>query len=109
MPEISRRTAKARMNQKTKSETLKPPSPPKARVSTVIDDYHGRMVSDPYRWLEDSTAEETRQFVAEQNGYTRSRLEEFSGRKELRGRIERLMTIGRVASPRQRRSTNFYE
>lgn len=96
-------------SQALEAQSLKPPVPPHARVSTVIDDYHGRPVSDPYRWLEDAAAEETQQFVDEENAYTRNILENISGRDELRRRIERLLTIGRVASPRTGGGRYFYE
>jgi prolyl oligopeptidase len=76
---------------------------------TVIDDYHGLQIADAYRWLEDAAAPETRQFVAAQNTYTRSVLENISGRDELRSRVEQLLTIGRVASPRIGGNTYFYE
>jgi prolyl oligopeptidase len=88
---------------------LKRSAPPQARIANVIDDYHGRKISDPYRWLEDSTSEETRRFVKEQNAHTRSVLEGVPGRDELRVRIEQLLTIGRVASPRVRGNRYFYE
>jgi prolyl oligopeptidase len=84
-------------------------APPEANIMTVIDDYHGRQIADAYRWLEDSTAPETRQFVAAQNTYTRSVLENISGRDELRSGVEHLLTIGRVASPRIGGNTYFYE
>ena len=84
-------------------------APPKARVETVIDEYHGQRVSDPYRWLEDSTSSETQQFVAEQNAYTHSVLSEVPGRDDLRRRVEQLLTIGRVASPRIGGNNYFYE
>jgi prolyl oligopeptidase len=83
--------------------------PPKAKIAPVIDDYHGRQVADPYRWLEDSTTPETRQFVAAQNAYTRSVLGNIPGREELRRRVEQLLTIGRVASPRIGGNNYFYE
>ncbi|MGZ7094606.1 MAG: prolyl oligopeptidase family serine peptidase [Candidatus Angelobacter sp.] len=88
---------------------MKPAAPPKAKVATVIDEYHGQRIHDPYRWLEDSTSAETRQFVAEQNAYTRSALEEIPGRDELRRKVEQLLTIGRVASPRIGGNHYFYE
>jgi prolyl oligopeptidase len=97
------------MSHPLKPQVFAPPTPPKAKVSIVVDNYHGHEISDPYRWLEDAASEETRQFVAEQNAYTRSRLQEFPGRNELRGRIERLLTIGRVASPRVCGGRYFYE
>ena len=75
----------------------------------VIDNYHGLQIADADRWLEDAAAPETRQFVAAQNAYTRSVLENISGRDELRRRVEQLLTIGRVASPRIGGNTYFYE
>src|SRR5579859_3445357 len=84
-------------------------APPLARSMTVIDDYHGRKIADAYRWLEDSAAPETQRFVEEQNAYTRSVLEHLAGREELRRRIEQLLTIGRVSSPRVGGNNYFYE
>ena len=72
----------------------------RCQIAPVIDDYHGRKITDPYRWLEDAAAPETQQFVEAQNAYTRSVLENIPGRDELRRRMEQLLTIGRVASPR---------
>ena len=92
-----------------KQQDLQPLAPPKARVAAVVDDYHGRQISDPYRWLEDTAAAETRQFVEEENAYTRSILENLSGRDELYRRIARLMTIGRVGAPRTCGDRYFYE
>jgi prolyl oligopeptidase len=84
-------------------------APPEANIMAVIDNYHGLQIADAYRWLEDAAAPETRQFVAAQNAYTRSVLENISGRDELRRRVEQLLTIGRVASPRIGGNTYFYE
>jgi prolyl oligopeptidase len=74
-----------------------------------MDDYHGHQISDPYRWLEDAAATETQQFVEAENTYTRSILEDIPGRDELRRRIERLLTIGRVGAPRIGGGRYFYE
>jgi prolyl oligopeptidase len=97
------------MNDPSKSALLKSSGPPKAKFETVIDNYHGQQVTDPYRWLEDSSAPETQQFIAAQNAYTRSVLENVPRRDELRHRVERLLTIGRVASPRIGGKNYFYE
>jgi prolyl oligopeptidase len=102
------------MPQELKTRTLsqaagRPGPPPKAAVATVSDDYHGRRVNDPYRWLENADAEQTRRFVEEQNAYTRSVLEAVPARDQLRLRVERLLTIGRVASPRVGGDRYFYE
>jgi len=36
--------------------------PTTKKVDTVTN-YHGTMVADPYRWLEDDRSEETKQFI----------------------------------------------
>ena len=97
------------MSSESKAQTLRPPALPKARIAAVTDNYHGRQISDPYRWLEDGASKETQQFVTEENAYTRSILEEIPGRLELRGKIERLLTIGRVSAPRIGGNRYFYE
>jgi prolyl oligopeptidase len=97
------------MNDPSKSALLKSSGPPKEKSETVVDNYHGQQIKDSYRWLEDSSAPETQQFIAAQNAYTRSVLEDVPGRDELRRRVEQLLTIGRVASPRIGGENYFYE
>jgi prolyl oligopeptidase len=97
------------MNEQSKSPDLQLPTPPRARTENVTDDYHGHQITDPYRWLEGSAAAETQQFVVEENAYTRFVLEKIPGRGELRRRIERLLTIGRVGAPRIGGDRYFYE
>jgi prolyl oligopeptidase len=44
--------------------------PPDTRVEPVTDTIHGVAFTDPYRWLEDQDAPETRAWIAAQNAYT---------------------------------------
>ena len=83
-------------------------APPKAKVDTVIDDYHGHKVADPYRWLENSTAPDTQRFVEEQNAYTKQVLDAIRGRDKLRARIERMVMVGNLGAPRVRGQYYFY-
>ena len=50
------------------------PAPPVAAVKTVVDDYHGVKVEDPYQWLEDAKSPETRAWIDAENEYTQSYL-----------------------------------
>lgn len=43
---------------------------PQSRKVDQVDDYHGTLVNDPYRWLEDSSSAEVADWVTEQNKFT---------------------------------------
>ncbi|RVW51019.1 Prolyl endopeptidase [Vitis vinifera] len=45
------------------------------RDESVVDDYHGVLISDPYRWLEDPDAQEVKEFVEKQVKLTDSVLQ----------------------------------
>src|SRR5438132_508937 len=53
---------------------------PSARRSGVVDDYHGTRVPDPYRWLEDPDAPETRAWIEAENRVTESYLAQIRER-----------------------------
>ena len=48
---------------------------PKTKTVDVMDDYHGRKVSDPYRWLEDTESEQTAEWIAAENKITQQYLQ----------------------------------
>ena len=62
--------------------------PPVAPVRTVIDDYYGAKVADPYRYMEDLKDPAVQSWMKAQNDYTRSVLDRIPGRAELLARIE---------------------
>jgi prolyl oligopeptidase len=51
---------------------------PETPTVEQIDDYHGTLVSDPYRWLEDTNSAETKAWIKAQNQLTQSYLEDSS-------------------------------
>ena len=64
------------------------PAPPETRVDTVVDTLHGVVFEDDYRWLEDQTSPETRQWIREQNAYA----EEVVGPSAIRDTFRRRLT-----------------
>lgn len=74
---------------------------PKSNTVDHHDDYHGRRVADPYRWLEDLDSPETKQWVEAQQALTESYLEKIPERRELRERIGQLLNFTRLTSPRR--------
>ncbi len=45
---------------------------PPTATGSGADDYHGEIIADPYRWLENTTAPETTAWIAAQNALTRT-------------------------------------
>lgn len=64
-----------------------------------VDDYHGTLVADPYRWLEDTDSPETRAWIEEQNKLTFSFLESIPERDALRARLTELWDYPKAWAP----------
>ena len=75
---------------------------PAARRGDVVDDHHGTQVADPYRWLEDADAPETRTWIAAQNRLTEQWLSEIPQRPAIRERLRELTDHPRAGAPWQR-------
>jgi prolyl oligopeptidase len=75
---------------------------PASAKGEVVDDYHGTLVSDPYRWLEDMDSETTAAWVDAQNELTFSHLDTISLRPTLRKRFEELWDFARQSAPVRR-------
>jgi prolyl oligopeptidase len=82
--------------------------PPSTRIDPIVETIHGQKVEDPYRWLENAQSEETKLWVEKQNDYTRSILDSLPGRKEIKSRLEQLLSIGQIGTPQIYRGRLFY-
>jgi prolyl oligopeptidase len=63
---------------------------PRTPQQPEIDDYHGISISDPYRWLEDSTSSAVSDWTAAQNQLTRRVLDAVPQREEFYARLKEL-------------------
>lgn len=81
---------------------------PQTASGDVVDDYFGRKVADPYRWLEDTESKQTAAWIKTQNEVTDQYLESIPARAEMRTRLKRLWNYERFGLPTKRGTTYFY-
>jgi len=72
---------------------------PEVRIDSVVDDYFGTKVADPYRWLENDTSAETAAWVKAQNKVTFNYLEQIPFRQPLKERLTKLWNYEKVGTP----------
>ncbi|MDA9072170.1 prolyl oligopeptidase family serine peptidase [bacterium] len=72
---------------------------PEVRKDSVVDDYFGTLIADPYRWLENDTSEETAAWVKAQNEVTFDYLTQIPFREDLEKRLTELWNYEKVSAP----------
>lgn len=72
---------------------------PSTKKVDVSDNYFGTVVPDPYRWLENDTADDVGQWVIEQNKVTFGFLEKIPFRNKIKTRLGEIYNYPRVTSP----------
>jgi prolyl oligopeptidase len=87
------------------AQSTAPPAPasyPKTRTVPQVDDYFGTKVADPYRWLEDDNAPDTKAWVEAENAVTFAYLGKIAARDAIRTRLTTLWNYERYNLPRKR-------
>ncbi|WP_133274029.1 prolyl oligopeptidase family serine peptidase [Hymenobacter radiodurans] len=74
------------------------PYPPTKKVDTVTT-YFSTKVADPYRWLENDQATDTKAWVTEQNKVTQNYLSQIPYRDAIRKRLETLWNYEKYSAP----------
>ncbi len=72
---------------------------PSTKKVDHVDDYFGTKVADPYRWLEDDNAEDTKAWVQAQNAVTFGYLEKIPYRPLIKARLTEIFNYPRYSSP----------
>src|SRR5688500_10430064 len=82
---------------------------PNTRTVEQTDNYHGTLVSDPYRWLEDGDSPETLEWIKQQNGLTFSVLENIPRRERIKKRLTELWNFSKAWAPNKKGNRYFQE
>ena len=100
---VALKKSAARRSDKQVADHPNPTSPkfhyPPARRDAVVDDYHGTPVADPYRWLEDPQAPETRAWLEAQSQLTSALLAAIPSRDPIKARLTALWNYPRYSVP----------
>lgn len=81
---------------------------PETRTVDQVDQIHGVSVADPYRWLEDDNAADTKAWVEAENKVTFGYLEGIPQREKIRSRLEKLWNFERFTTPTKRGNRYFF-
>jgi prolyl oligopeptidase len=85
------------------------PYPQTKKVDTV-DTYFDTQVPDPYRWLENDQATDTKEWVKDENEVTQNYLQQIPYREEIRKRLELLWNYEKYSAPfKEGTYTYFYK
>ena len=74
----------------------------------VSEDYHGNVILDPFRWLEDDNSEETIDWVDRQNKVTFSYLDSIPYRSALNARLTKLWNYEKIGTPFKEGDDYYY-
>ncbi|MEJ2217146.1 MAG: prolyl oligopeptidase family serine peptidase [Gemmatimonadota bacterium] len=85
-----------------------PPQYPATRTDSVVDDYFGTKVADPYRWLEDQNSPEVAKWVEAENAVTFAYLQKIPLRDTFRTRLTELWNDPSVSVPDRVAGRLFY-
>ena len=81
---------------------------PRSKTVDVFDTYHGQVVTDPYRWLEDLDSEETQSWVKTQNQFTDQYLTNLPEIEAIKIILDKALDQATHSVPFREQSKYFY-
>lgn len=72
---------------------------PVSKKENTVDTYFGTNIPDPYRWLENDNAEDTKAWVTEQNVVTQNYLSKIPFRDKIQQKLEKLWNYEKFSAP----------
>ena len=82
--------------------------PETRKDTTVVEDYFGTKVADPYRWLENDTSAETSAWVKAQTEVTQDYLSHIPFRSALKDRLTQIVNYERYSTPSKKHGRYIY-
>ena len=83
---------------------------PETKKVEHTDEYFGTKVADPYRWLEDDRAEDTKDWVQREVAFTQNYLNQIPFREEIRAQLKNIWNYEKVSAPfKEGDYTYFYK
>ncbi|HTU75959.1 MAG TPA: prolyl oligopeptidase family serine peptidase [Trebonia sp.] len=81
---------------------------PAARRLDLTEDLFGQRVPDPYRWLEDTSSQQTGDWLAAQEALWTAEASDLPLRERFASRVSELLQTGYVSPPAWRGTTRFF-
>jgi prolyl oligopeptidase len=81
---------------------------PRSKTVDVFDIYHGQVVTDPYRWLEDLDSSETQSWVKSQNQFTNQYLTNLPEIEAIKTILDKALNQETQSVPFREQSKYFY-
>jgi prolyl oligopeptidase len=81
---------------------------PNTKRENIVEEIHGKQVSDPYRWLENYTEPEVQKWLKEQHRYTEKVLKQIPNRKDYLQELAQCMALDDIGNPIIKGEKLFY-
>ena len=83
---------------------------PETKKISHTDEYFGSKVADPYRWLEDDRADDTKDWVQREVAFTNDYLKKIPFREEIRNQLKDIWNYEKIGAPfKEGDFTYFYK
>ncbi|MBA4251653.1 MAG: S9 family peptidase [Chlorobiaceae bacterium] len=81
---------------------------PETRKVDQVDEYFGKKIADPFRWLEDDRAPEVKEWVTKQNEVTFNFLENIPFRNQIKEHLQNSFDYPRYSAPFREGENYFF-
>ena len=84
------------------------PSYPKSKKNNFTETIHGYEIEDSYRWLEDFTSEESKDWVSRQNNFTQQFIGSNKYKKSINKNLNKIWKTESISTPYKVKDKTFY-